>query len=175
MHPTLRQRGSVILEVIVVLVVLAAIAAIVFPLLARSGTAGRDNQRYQAQCMNNVRQLTIAVAMYCQDHTGAYPDKATVWADVNLPPRSLSCPTYGTDKGNGYGYHGWLSNKTQKDPGMPPPYDLPLFADCARSDNLLSSNKDIDGRHGGKAFVGFADGHVALHDPASINIRPIGP
>jgi len=155
MHLTLHQRGSVIVEVIVVLVVLAVIAALVFPRLARSKAGGRDNRRYQAQCMNNVRQLTLAVAMYCQDHAGAYPDKATIWADVSFPPSVLSCPTYGMDKGNGYGYNSWLSTKAFKDPGMPPPQLLPVLADSAKPDNLLSSNSDIDGRHGGKASVGY--------------------
>jgi len=145
----------------------AILAAIMFPVFAKS----REKAR-QSQCISNVRQSTIAIQMYMQDHNNQFPSKDSVWADVALPPNVLTCPTYGADKGNGYGYNASLSKKSIMSSGMPGPQIIPMLADSRMPGNLLNSPVDIDPRHVGKAVVGFVDGHVELRNPLTIQISP---
>jgi len=154
----------VILEVLVVLCVLITLAAILFSLLKRSRA---DSPQKQALCIANVQKLLLMVQMR-EQATGEFPDKATIWHDLPLQYGNDICPTYGRDKGLGYGYNVWVSKKKVKDPSLPPPQTLPLVADCAKFENEISVNTDIDPRHHGKAVIGFADGHAALMDPMRV-------
>jgi prepilin-type processing-associated H-X9-DG protein len=54
--------------------------------------------------------------------------------------------------------------------GITDPTTVPMVADCVKPGHLLQTNRDIDPRHNGMAVVGFADGHVALIDPAKVRI-----
>jgi len=174
MHPSPRHRGSVVLEVLVVLGVVAVLAVAVFGALRRTTTASWDSRGRRNQCMSNVRQMTITVQIYSQDHNGKYPAKDTIWADVNFPPKTLTCPTYGNSQGNGYGYNQWVSGKSFSSSGIPSPQSLVLLADSAKPDHLLTANVDIDPRHLNQATMGYADGHVALAPPSAAGIARIG-
>lgn len=172
MHPTVRHRGSVILEVLVVLGVLAVLAVVVFTMLRHTTTASWDSRGRQAQCMSNVRQQLVVIQMYQQDHNGKYPVDGAVWSNVSIPANATICPTYGKSKGIAYGYNHWVSGKTSSSRGMPPQQSLVVLADSAKPDHLLKANVDIDPRHTGKAVLGYADGHVALMAPSAAGITP---
>ncbi len=62
------RRCFALIELLVVLVVLAVLAGLLFPVFA----AARDKAR-QAICLSNVRQLSLAFAMYLLDCDGHYP------------------------------------------------------------------------------------------------------
>jgi prepilin-type processing-associated H-X9-DG protein len=172
--PPARSNTGTIIAIIIGVVLFgcvffgAILAAIMFPVFAKS----REKAR-QSQCMSNVRQSTIAIQMYMQDHNNQFPSKDSVWADVALPPNVLTCPTYGADKGNGYGYNASLSKKSIMSSGMPGPQIIPMLADSRMPGNLLNSPVDIDPRHVGRAIVGFADGHVEMQVPSAVSNLPI--
>jgi len=155
------------------LIALPAIALILIsPLAANAQFAQAREKARQSQCLNNARQLVLAITMQAQDNGGLYPESATVWENVNFPSRSLSCPTFGDDNGIGYGYNFWLGGSVLEDEGMLPPPELVVIADSSAPDHLLRSVRDIDNRHSGKAVIGYADGHVALVSSDKVEIKP---
>ncbi|MHB9107311.1 MAG: hypothetical protein ACYDCO_09690 [Armatimonadota bacterium] len=166
-HQQTRHPGSG--EIIIVVVILVIVfAVILYPVFF-----SRPYPARQSLCQSNVRQLMVAIVMYQQDHGDKFPDKAIVWQDINYPPKALLCPTYGMKKGLAYGYNASLSGKRLKSPGMPEAQNLPVLADSNTPNHLLNSPADIDFRHTQKATVGFADGHVAMLQPAYIQNVPV--
>lgn len=150
----------------VVCCVMAIVAAIIFPTFAKS----REKAR-QSSCMNNVRQITLATQVWQQDHNQQFPEASTFWSDLAFPPISALCPTYGLNKGNGYGYNTALSQRTLEELEPKQPQEVLVIADSKTPDHLLHSNEDLDYRHYGAATVGYADGHVARLKPA---VQPKG-
>jgi prepilin-type N-terminal cleavage/methylation domain-containing protein len=63
-----RQQGFTLIELLVVIAIIAILAAILFPVFARA----REKAR-QTSCLNNVKQLTLAIMMYAQDYDETYP------------------------------------------------------------------------------------------------------
>ena len=62
------RRGFTLIELLVVIAIIAILAAILFPVFARA----REKAR-QTSCLNNLKQIGIAVNMYIQDYDGTYP------------------------------------------------------------------------------------------------------
>lgn len=58
-----RRNGFTLIELLVVIAIIAILAAILFPVFAKA----REKAR-QAACLNNVKQLGLAIMMYAQDH-----------------------------------------------------------------------------------------------------------
>ena len=57
------RRGFTLIELLVVIAIIAILAAILFPVFARA----REKAR-QAACQSNLRQIGLALKMYCQDY-----------------------------------------------------------------------------------------------------------
>jgi prepilin-type processing-associated H-X9-DG protein len=154
---------------LVVIAIIAILAAILFPVFAKA----REKAR-QSTCANNTRQIILAIQMYMQDNDGIFPPKEGVWGVVNLPPKSLACPTYGVNKGNGYGFNAWIAGKSPTDPGMDEVQNIPVIMD-SRSDShlVILGSADIDGRHTNKATVAWGDGHISLTAPGSVPISAL--
>ncbi|MFP3903937.1 MAG: prepilin-type N-terminal cleavage/methylation domain-containing protein [Armatimonadota bacterium] len=77
----MRRDGFTLIELLVVIAIIAILAAILFPVFARA----REKAR-QSSCLNNVKQLNLALQMYAQDYdeniTYAWyesPDASTWW------------------------------------------------------------------------------------------------
>ena len=73
-----REQGFTLSELIIVMVIVALLAVLILPALARS----RDNGS-RSVCINNLRQMGRAVAMYANDNADylPYPN----WGGPNLP------------------------------------------------------------------------------------------
>ncbi|MHB9107312.1 MAG: hypothetical protein ACYDCO_09695 [Armatimonadota bacterium] len=142
------------LTILVIVVLVALLVAVLFPLFAR-----RDHPR-RPTCQSNIRQQVLAIQIYMQDHDNKFPPTASVWQDASFPPKALICPEYGTNRGNGYGYNAFIGGRKLDEPGMPGAQSIPVIADSKVPSHLLQTRTDIDPRHDGTAFVGFADGHV---------------
>jgi len=78
---TRRTRGFTLIELLVVIAIIAILAAILFPVFARA----REKARSTA-CVNNLKQLGTAVAMYRSDYDGAMPQDWYL-ADNNIAYR----------------------------------------------------------------------------------------
>jgi prepilin-type N-terminal cleavage/methylation domain-containing protein/prepilin-type processing-associated H-X9-DG protein len=58
-----RSGGFTLIELLVVIAIIAILAAILFPVFAQA----RDRAR-QANCLSNIKQLSLGVMMYAQDY-----------------------------------------------------------------------------------------------------------
>jgi prepilin-type N-terminal cleavage/methylation domain-containing protein/prepilin-type processing-associated H-X9-DG protein len=62
------SRGFTLIELLVVIAIVAILAAILFPILV---AAQRNAEK--ARCINNEKQILIAIIQYAQDHNGHVP------------------------------------------------------------------------------------------------------
>ena len=168
-----QRRGFTLIELLVVIAIIAILAAILFPVFSKA----REKAR-QTQCMNNQRQLAIAVNMYTQEHNETLPDSATVWQSLKLTSALTSnqaalavsssvtkCPN--KPEANGYVYNNMISGKKLGDASMSDASAIWLFADGASTDptmpNVAFAITDVDSlRHANNFISAGLDGHVEM-------------
>jgi len=63
-----KNRGFTLIELLVVIAIIAILAAILFPVFSRA-----REQANKTACLSNMKQIGMAVQMYCQDWDGRYP------------------------------------------------------------------------------------------------------
>ena len=66
--PNVRKCGFTLIELLVVIAIIAILAAILFPVFANA----REKARATG-CLNNAKQLGLALEVYLQDSDGVYP------------------------------------------------------------------------------------------------------
>lgn len=62
------RAGFTLIELLVVMAIIMTLAGILFPAFAPARAKGR-----QVACLNNLRQLGLAMNLYCSDNDGLYP------------------------------------------------------------------------------------------------------
>ncbi|OPZ87102.1 MAG: putative major pilin subunit [bacterium ADurb.Bin429] len=177
------RRGFTLIELLVVIAIIAILAAILFPVFAKAREKARTNS-----CLNNQRQIGIAVQMYVQDNEETFmPDTGTsAWSsllkDYN-EPSIYDCPTK-TGKGNNtapeYGFNKFLLGKAMGD--VQNPSATLVTADLSMSNplpnyTLYTVDTDLDPRHNKGAVMSCMDGHVAyetLKDATSLGMTLAG-
>lgn len=63
-----QKSGFTLIELLVVIAIIAILAATLFPVFARIREKARTTS-----CQNNLKQIGIAIALYCQDYDGCLP------------------------------------------------------------------------------------------------------
>jgi prepilin-type N-terminal cleavage/methylation domain-containing protein len=63
----MKRNGFTLIELLVVIAIIAILAAILFPVFAQARAKAR-----QTQCLNNMRQIGMAVQMYLNDNDEGY-------------------------------------------------------------------------------------------------------
>jgi len=80
-----RNRNTVsafsLLELLVVVVVLALLAALLFPALAAAKRKAKEKI-----CLNNLRQLSVRIALYLQHNNMRFPLRISEKGSTGNPP-----------------------------------------------------------------------------------------
>jgi prepilin-type N-terminal cleavage/methylation domain-containing protein/prepilin-type processing-associated H-X9-DG protein len=164
-----RARGFTLIELLVVIAIIAILAAILFPVFAKAREKARTNS-----CLNNQRQIMVAVAMYAQDNSETLMPATGTWATYLKPYNEATiydCPSKtgkGTNDKPEYGFNTNLLGKTLgdlKDPALfiatgdivtsgadalTPPFTL----------SAATAEPNLDTRHNNGVVLSFLDGHV---------------
>lgn len=154
-----KDSGFTLIELIVVIGIITVLAAILFPVISSA-----RQKANQSSCLNNVRQIAIAIQIYTNDNNNIFPSMTTIWQGLNLSNKTYICPAIGKKLQNGYGYNYSLNNQLLSDAdNITNPSQIVEVADCRKNSlypNIISTPGDIDYRHNGFASFGFVDGHV---------------
>ncbi|MBW3623216.1 MAG: DUF1559 domain-containing protein [Armatimonadetes bacterium] len=125
------RRGFTLIELLVVIAIIAILAAILFPVFAKA----RERAR-QTSCLNNLKQIGIAVNLYTDDWEGEYPSGHLVgeneeehetpgeeheeepsWREALMPHLKsegvFRCPSDDSDFITSYLLNGWFSDAVE--------------------------------------------------------------
>ncbi len=164
-----RSRGFTLIELLVVIAIIAILAAILFPVFAKAREKARTNT-----CLNNQRQICLALNMYCQDNEETMipkPPSGTAWAPylaMYNEPSLYDCPTQ-TGKGQNitpeYGFNPSLYGQALGD--ISRPTATIMSADLTKVSmtgnySLTTIDTDLSDRHNNGSVISCVDGHVAV-------------
>jgi len=190
-----RKRGFTLIELLVVIAIIAVLAAILFPVFSKA----REKAR-QSTCMNNQRQIALAVHLYIQDNDETFFPRplSGAWTNyLQLPAAEVyTCPSesgIGSQSAPYYGINEFLfglgSGQLQKPSATLMTSDLNLAAvnptagatSSADVSCCMRVNSDLDilPRHDGGAICSAVDGHVEyvnfpLGVPNVFRLRSLG-
>jgi prepilin-type N-terminal cleavage/methylation domain-containing protein len=128
------RRAFTLIELLVVIAIIAVLAGLLLPALARAKERGR-----QTSCINSVRQQSLAVLMYADDHGSILPPTAYEdalgneidWPALLDPYLNYSakihlCPSDQKSQTNSYGLNE-LVFVDLTDDNPPPPLNVSAF------------------------------------------------
>jgi len=101
-------RGFTLIELLVVIAIIAILAAILFPVFAKA-----REKAFETTCLNNQRQLTLALLMYAQDNSQTLPtpDAWVSATSLSNDPSVFHCPSsdkVATPSNPDYGMNAYL-------------------------------------------------------------------
>jgi prepilin-type N-terminal cleavage/methylation domain-containing protein/prepilin-type processing-associated H-X9-DG protein len=114
----MKQRGFTLIELLIVIGIIAVLAAILFPVFARA-----RNKAHQSTCASNLRQQGQAITMWATDHEETFPTSATIWQNIALEEKLLTCPGNNSHT-TSYIYNVFLSDRPTAEIESPDEYVL---------------------------------------------------
>ncbi|MHB9131774.1 MAG: type II secretion system protein [Armatimonadota bacterium] len=164
---TYSVRGFTLIELLVVIAIIAILAAILFPVFAKA-----REKAWQTNCLNNQRQVALAILMYVQDNSetffpdptsSAWPKVLTAYNETNI----YDCPTQtgvGSNNKPEYGINQYLFEFAIGD--VQSPVSTVLTIDLLMNNPpsnyaILDFDKDVSARHLDGVVLSCVDGHVA--------------
>lgn len=85
----MKNKGFTLIELLVVIAIIGVLAGLLLPALNKARKRARV-----AGCMNNLKQQTLAVLMYSDDHGTLWGQE---WVDSDAKLRGRDSETYGTE------------------------------------------------------------------------------
>src|SRR4051795_7344224 len=85
----LRRRGFTLIELLVVIAIIAILAAILFPVFAQAREKART-----ASCLNNQKQIALAIMQYTQDYDETFPSVDSGVLTLNIQPYVKNLDVY---------------------------------------------------------------------------------
>lgn len=157
-------------EYLAVLVICAIVAAVLFPVFATSYPGGS-----KTRCLSNMKQMTLGHLMYASDHHERFTFAPT-WQPAILPyvKSEFSCPLA---PGKRHGYAMLDERSGVKTTSIKEPAKAPLMIEssaCIPNAHGPFSLAPNPGRHRGRNYVGYVDGHAKLWIPALTSAGPGG-
>ena len=147
-------------------IIVSAVFVLMIPIFAAMllpALSAANQKAQRINCLNNVRQLSMAVRLYAGDHQNHYP-AATNWCDAILsdvrPTNTFRCPTDPSGGRCSYAFNARLSGIED---GKAEPDTVVIFE--ADGGWNVSGGRELvltQPRHGRLIAVGFADGHAEL-------------
>lgn len=149
---------------LVILLVMPIVTALTLPALAKA-----KSKAAAIHCMNNVKQLNLALIMYANDNNEQLP-AGSKWCDTlgNYLAHSTNafiCPKGMADRRCHYALNANVAGRSMKE--ISSPAQTVLVFECDGGWNLNGSRDLFPAtpRHASAFVVGFADGHVEMLRP----------
>ncbi len=141
----------------VTILMLPIMAAMLLPALARAKSRAQT-----VNCMNNVKQLNLALMMYATDNKGTFPP-ADTWCDLLRPyaggsPAMFRCPAAPEEKCS-YKLNANLADRKLFTAGAPA-RTVVVFSAVEGWNQAGGRSAAVPHKHGNQYVIGFADGHV---------------
>jgi len=94
-HPV-KRRGFTLIELLVVIAIIAILAAILFPVFAQAREKART-----ASCVNNQKQISLAILQYSQDYDETFPSVDSGVLTQNVQPYLKNLNVFVCPSGSG--------------------------------------------------------------------------
>jgi len=162
----LKGQGLAIAGVIVSAVFLLLMPALLLPAFSKGKAKAQT-----IHCMNNVRQLNLAIIMHAQSNTNTCPPAAT-WCDriqnSVISANAFKCKAGDETHRCHYAFNARLDGISMDEIKNPSQTVMVFETDGGWNVSGGSERKPTTLRHGGKVAIGFADGHAELVDESRL-------